>query len=104
MAQCSEHSGVCTSVSNINKDIDEIKAELNRYKGFVEGQLNGLSSEIKGIRKEMIDKLDATTKDIKDSIKETNNKTENKKLIWASTIISPLLVGLLLLAAQHFIK
>jgi hypothetical protein len=96
MAQCSEHSGVCTSVSNINKDIDEIKAELNRYKGFVEGQLNGLSGEIRGIRKEMLDKLDATTKEIKDSIKETNTKTVTKTWNIINSLISPTIVGVVL--------
>jgi chromosome segregation ATPase len=68
---------MCTSVSNIIKDIDEVKAELNRYKGFVEGQLNGLSGEIRGIRKEMLDKMDSTTKDITLMLQDLNkNQSE----------------------------
>jgi hypothetical protein len=101
---CSNHSGICVNIDNLNTCVQELKLDMEKQKGIVEGRFIESSKETKELRKELTDKMDLGFKKLEDKIDAQATGSDNKKLIWATSLLSPVIVGVLLLLAQHFIK
>ena len=97
MATCSEHSGVCVNVNNMKNDIDELKGKLEHQRGYFEGQLTKTNTDVKELGDKLRDEIKTVVDDIKKIISEKETKSDNKKWIIISSLISPTIVGLILL-------
>ena len=94
---CSSHSGVCTNVSFLTKSIEDLEKEFSQYKGYITGKMEKQEEKFEKAINEAITRLEKKIDE-----KDTNSK--NNKTLVISTIISPLIVGVVLLFAQYFIK
>ena len=97
---CPEHSSIVLTNNFITKDIATLKQELAEYKGFVNARLDGTASEMKELRREMIAEMNKKFDELKTLI-EGKEKDKNNKM-WS--VVSPLVVGLILLVGQYLLK
>jgi len=100
---CGEHSGQCEKIHYLEKELIEIKSTMDNFKGYVDGRFNSTNSEMKDLRKELTDKMESGFKEIKTIIENKETVKDNKKWILISSLVSPLIVGFILLIAQYLL-
>lgn len=105
---CSEHSGLCANITFLYKEVENLKEDLSFQKGFWQSKLEESGKEMKDLRRELTDKMEAGFSKLESIISKNKEDLEkensNKKWVIISTIASPLFVGIVLLIAQHYIK
>jgi len=97
---CDQHSGMCSNYEHLETRLSDFKQELAEYKGFVNAKLDGTSTELKELRKDMIAEINRKFDELKTLI-EGKEKEKNNKM-WS--IVSPLIVGVVLLFGQYLLK
>jgi chromosome segregation ATPase len=95
---------ICANVTNIQKEIEEIKADSQEYKGWIRGKFERVDTKFDEITREFAMKLDNAVREIKDTIDKKESKANNAKWVIISSIVSPIVVGVLLILANKLIK
>jgi DNA anti-recombination protein RmuC len=101
---CSEHSGICTTTTFLNKELEELKTNFNIHKGEMNARLNGSDQELKQLRKELTDLIEKRFTDLEKKIDEKEISKDNKKWILIGSLGSPILILLLQQILEHLIK
>jgi CHASE3 domain sensor protein len=101
---CSQHSGCLIEISNIKEDVKELQNKLEYQRGVFEGQLTQTNNSVQDLGNKLRNEMKEAIKEIKDLIEKKETKANSNKVLIISTIVSPLIVGAILLVAQHFMK
>lgn len=123
---CDQHSGSCANMSNMSKEIDELKREIHEQKGYNSGMFNSANQEIREVNQKLRDEMKDMKKeiqaeiklqiedmkselvtgidDIKNAINGKDMKKENRFNTFLGNGILPSIILIVGLVAEHFLS
>jgi CHASE3 domain sensor protein len=101
---CSSHSGLCTTTQFLEKSIQELQHKVEYQRGVLEGQIAATNNSVQDLGNKLRSEMKEAIKEIRDLIEKKETKTNSNKVLIISTIVSPIIVGTILLVVQHFAK
>ena len=102
--QCNAHSGICQNIIHINNDIDEFKRQAHENKNYCDTKFSEAIQETKSLRIELTDKIEEGFTKLEDFISDYKKNIKDRRILIMSTLVSPTIVGIILLLFQYFFK
>lgn len=93
--ECKSHSGMCANMNNMKEQIEELKLKQERQAGYMDGMFSKVSKDVDNLATELRSEIKNSINDIKLLIEKKEMRTDSKKWIIISSIVSPTIVGLL---------
>lgn len=91
---CREHSGMCEKTKFLKEQLEALKLKQEHDRGFFEGWISKVNKDINNLADDLRKELRDSINEIKEIMKNKEEKKDNKKWILISSIVSPTLVGL----------
>ena len=104
MSGCDQHSGICVNIQVMQSDIKDLQNKLEHQRGFFDGQLANTNNSVQDLGNKLRNEMKEAIKEIKDLIEKKEGKSDTKKWLIITSIVSPTLLAITILVVQHFWK